>query len=178
MGGGELVAFQEPCCSISLLTANHLPLQVSGVLPSAIPANATAVLSVPFNDTTLGTYVTDCVTHVNALRKTKGLSALARRTSDETCTNGNAKYDFAHPSPPHAAYAGGSYCGGMSGECECPQWPTTYGGIVKCMNQMWAEGPPPAGGFNHYSIMTNAHTSVSCGIYCANGKCTMTQDYL
>ena len=75
-------------------------MQVSGVLPSAIPANATAVLSVPFKDTTLGTYVTDCVTHVNALRKTKGLSALARRTSDETCTNGNAKYDFAHPPPP------------------------------------------------------------------------------
>jgi hypothetical protein len=45
------------------------------------------------------------------------------------------KYDFAHPNPPHAAFRGGSTCG-ANGECECPQWPTSYGGIVKCM---WAE---------------------------------------
>ena len=39
------------------------------------------------------------------------------------------KYDFAHPNPPHAAFRGGSTCG-ANGECECPQWPTSYGGIV------------------------------------------------
>jgi hypothetical protein len=85
-------------------------------------------------------YVHDCVDKVNALRATNGLSALTRMLNQEACTDGSAKYDFTHGA--HADYERGNTCGGRSGQCECPNYPSTgpYSSIQFCMGQMWAEG--------------------------------------
>lgn len=106
--------------------------------------------SMAINDL-VGTYYTDCVVKVNSLRAQINLPALQRRSTDESCTDGNAKYDKAHGA--HTHFKSGSHCGG-NGECECPGWPS--GSVTKCMDQMWAEGPPKHGGYNHYSISASS----------------------
>mmetsp|Transcript_27410 Transcript_27410/g.45691 ORF Transcript_27410/g.45691 Transcript_27410/m.45691 type:complete len:168 (-) Transcript_27410:630-1133(-) len=161
-----MTAFITNCICLTIASSVEETYQ----LPAPVVSASYADVDVAVN---ASGYYTDCVDKVNALRKTKGLHALTRRTSDEKCVDGNAQYDNSHGA--HAHFTSGSHCGG-NGECECPGWPS--GSVTKCMDQMWAEGPPPKGGYNHYSIMTKAETSVACGEYCANGKCVFTMDYL
>jgi hypothetical protein len=51
--------------------------------------------------------------------------------------------------------------------------------MTKCLADMWAEGPPPAGQDNHWLNMSNSHyTKVACGFYqTPEGKWWATQDF-
>ena len=54
--------------------------------------------------------------------------------------------------------------------------------ITWCNDAFFAEGPPPQGQLNHYSVMVNPKaTAVACGLYpmpAPNGGWWMTQDYI
>lgn len=100
---------------------------------------------------------------------------LSEAMADESCVDGQAEADFT-ASTPHSAF----------GTCkehaqnECPGWPGPPGAIMtKCLADMWAEGPPPAGQDNHWLNMSNAHyTKVACGFYqTPEGKWWATQDF-
>jgi len=51
--------------------------------------------------------------------------------------------------------------------------------MTKCLAQMWAEGPPPAGKDNHWLNMSNSqYTQVACGFYqTPAGDWWATQDF-
>jgi hypothetical protein len=95
---------------------------------------------------------------INSYRATVG--------AEESCVDGQAKAD-AMSGTPHSAF----------GQCqeyaqdECPMWPgppTSIMGYMtmSCLDQMWAEGPPPQGQDNHWLNMENPqYTQVACGFY-------------
>lgn len=109
-----------------------------------------------------------CVAHINALRASIGLDALARWSDAESCADSEAESD-----------SGSGQAHGAFGRCnesaqnECPGWGamTGAGGIVPgCLDMMWAEGPGPYSGHGHYVNMTNpAYTKVACGFHVTSG---------
>jgi hypothetical protein len=92
--------------------------------------------------------------------------ALTEATSQEACVDGQAKADYTSNTP-HSAFG---QCG-ESAQDECPGWPGPATSIMaymmsSCLDQMWAEGPPPQGQDNHWLNMSNAqYTQVACGFY-------------
>jgi hypothetical protein len=113
----------------------------------------TSGVTAPTND---GSAADICVSKINQLRATKGLSPLARWSATEACADGEAASDGSTK----AAHGAFGKCGEVA-QNECPGWPapaTTT--IPKCLQQMWAEGP----GGGHYDAMTSRlYTKVACG---------------
>lgn len=123
----------------------------------------------------------ECVQTINSYRATLNppSAALMENTAEEPCVDGQAKADYTSMTP-HSAF----------GQCqefaqnECPGWPGPATAIVSymsssCLDQMWAEGPPPQGQDNHWLNMENPqYTKVACGFYLdAQGTLWATQDF-
>jgi hypothetical protein len=122
-----------------------------------------------------------CVKTINDYRATLNppSAPLAENTAEETCVDGQAQAD-ATSGTPHSAF----------GNCqeyaqnECPGWPGPPAAIMgymsmSCLDQMWAEGPPPQGQDNHWLNMENPqYTKVACGFYQdSQGTWWATQDF-
>jgi len=117
-------------------------------------------------------YESDCYNLINAYRARVGAPALAWNSAQYTCTNNQAAYDIRM----NRAHAGFGQCREY-GQNECPGWPN-LASIGQCLAMMFAEGPPPAGRFNHYSIMTSrSYKSVVCGSAPAGSRVWMIQNY-
>ncbi|HEX8792842.1 MAG TPA: CAP domain-containing protein [Polyangiaceae bacterium] len=120
-----------------------------------------------------------CVQTINSYRATVGSAPLTENTSEESCVDGQAKADEMSMTP-HSAF-------GMCQEFaqnECPGWPGPPTAIMaymmmSCLDQMWAEGPPPQGQDNHWLNMENPqYTKVACGFFQApDGSWWATQDF-
>jgi len=97
------------------------------------------------------------------------LPPLARWTDAEDCSDQQSQADNASKAP-H----------GNFGDCQefaqntCPSWPSTSQIVSGCLDQMWAEGEPPAGPCDgqciqehgHYITMTSkTYTKVACGFH-------------
>ena len=124
----------------------------------------------------------DCVNRVNQFRTTCAcLKPLARWTDGEACADMDAQYD-AMMQVGHAG-ARANICPWGSAQDECPGDPSNQSVIQMCLQQMWSEGPPPAGttiaqcesaqmidtcyeAHGHFINMSNPMMSkVACGFY-------------
>jgi hypothetical protein len=138
-----------------------------------------------------------CVDQINMHRATLNLAPVARATpAQEACSDMGAMHDATTM----MAHSSSSSCPGFPGyQNSCPDLPvgsfsgaTLQSSLIQCLNQMWAEGPPPGtvaaceaditGCFQqhgHYINMTNASLkTVSCGFYkMSNGDYWGNQDY-
>jgi len=81
---------------------------------------------------------------------------------------------------PHSAFG---QCNEFAQD-ECPGYggpPSAIVGFMtgSCLDQMWAEGPPPMGQDNHWLNMSNSqYTKVACGFYqTPAGNWWATQDF-
>ena len=115
-----------------------------------------------------------CVDHVNALRATLGLPALARWDGAEACAGGQAASDSVSATA-HGAFGD---CGERA-QCECPGWSSVAGPgwsiVPGCLDMMWAEGP---GGGHHDIMSSRGYTKVACGFYTTtDGRVWAVQDY-
>lgn len=99
-----------------------------------------------------------CVEIINKYRATKGLSALTRWESQESCSDGEAESD-SKSGKAHGAF---TTCTEMA-QNECPNSPGSVSeNLPECLADMWAEGP----GGGHYDNMTSTkYTKVACGIH-------------
>lgn len=134
-----------------------------------------------------------CLDHINMYRATLGVPALVRGSAtQESCSDDGAQSD----SLSGMAHQSAGNCQGLGAQNTCPGWPAqggdVAGALTGCLDQMWAEGPPPVpvdeciqdyvGCFlkhGHYINMSAAQTSVvSCGFYQqGDGKWWMNQDF-
>jgi hypothetical protein len=124
----------------------------------------------------------DCVNRVNQFRTTCAcLKPLARWTDGEACADMDAQYD-AMKQVGHAG-AMANICNWGQAQDECPGDPGNAYVIDMCLQQMWSEGPPPAGttiaqcespqmintcyeSHGHFINMSNpAMNKVACGFY-------------
>jgi len=147
----------------------YVPMDACGV--SSNPAFGVQTSISSDDNPILGTYYTTCLNTVNMYRQKANAPNIAYNNAQQTCSNNQAKYDFGK----NVAHAGFGQCQEY-GQCECPGW-GSVDQIASCLQMMYNEGPPPAGQFNHYSIMTNKdYKSLVCGFY--TGKTTwMLKDY-
>jgi len=124
-----------------------------------------------------------CVDKINMDRATLNLTPLARATpTQEACSDKGAQMDATSM----MAHSSAGMCPGSQGQDTCPQLPvgsgyTLQSALMQCLDQMWAEGPPPSGTtvqqciqdyqgcflkHGHYINMTMArYKGVSCGFY-------------
>ena len=116
---------------------------------------------------------------INSYRATVGSAALTENTAEESCVDGQAQADFT-ANMPHSAFG---HCNEFAQD-ECPGWPGPPTAIMafmmsSCLDQMWAEGPPPQGQDNHWLNMENPqYTQVACGFYQdPQGTWWATQDF-
>jgi hypothetical protein len=136
-----------------------------------------------------------CVDHINMYRTKIGLTALARATGTEACSDRGAMQDATS----NMAHSSAGMCPGTGGQDTCPYLPvggtmTLLSSLTQCLDQMWAEGPPPSGTtiqqciqdytgcflkHGHYINMSApGYTSVSCGFYLmSNGAYWSNQDF-
>ncbi len=132
----------------------------------------------------------DCVNRVNQFRtQCACMKPLARWNDGEACADMMSQYDAMMM----MAHAGAMKVTGsppMQGICpwgeaqdECPGYPSNASVIDQCLQQMWSEGPPPAGTtvaecespamqqscyevHGHFINMTNPDvTKIACGFY-------------
>jgi Cysteine-rich secretory protein family len=131
-----------------------------------------------------------CVDRINMYRATMSLPALERETPEiEACSDLGAKQD-ADSNRPHSSsgmcFEPPIYFGG--GQNTCPSLSvggfgnaTLESSLIRCIDQMWAEGPPPApttveqciddytGCFPRHghwiNMIQTMYKSVSCGFY-------------
>jgi hypothetical protein len=141
--------------------------------------NLSCVLAAP---PSTGDIVQDCVNRINQFRTTCAcMKPLARWTAGEACANMDAQYD-AMKDVGHAG-AMANICPWGEAQDECPGDPSNQYVIDMCLQQMWSEGPPPAGttiaqcesaqmyatcyeAHGHFINMTNpAVNQVACGFY-------------
>ncbi len=141
--------------------------------------NLSCVLAAP---PSTGDIRQDCVNRVNQFRTTCAcLKPLARWTAGEACADMDAQYD-AMKQVGHAG-AMANICPWGSAQDECPGDPGNQYVIDMCLQQMWSEGPPPAGtsiaqcespqmintcyeAHGHFINMSNpAVNQVACGFY-------------
>ncbi|HTQ47240.1 MAG TPA: CAP domain-containing protein [Polyangiaceae bacterium] len=120
-----------------------------------------------------------CVQTINDYRATVNSAPLAENTAEESCVDGQAQAD-AKANTPHSAFGN---CQEFAQD-ECPGWPGPPASIMgymsqSCLDQMWAEGPPPQGQDNHWLNMENPqYTKVACGFYQdSQGSWWATQDF-
>ena len=111
----------------------------------------------------------DCVDRINELRATLSLPPLARWTEAEDCSNQQSADDQAGG----GAHGNFNACG-ESAQNTCPDWPTVSDVLSGCLDQMWAEGPPPSGSCDgacfqmhgHFINMSSkGYTKVACGFH-------------
>jgi hypothetical protein len=124
----------------------------------------------------------DCVNRINQFRTTCAcVKPLARWTAGEACADMDAQYD-AMMMVGHAG-AKANICPWGDAQDECPGDPSNQYVIGMCLQQMWSEGPPPAGttisqcespqmintcyeAHGHFINMSNPDvTKVACGFY-------------
>jgi hypothetical protein len=124
----------------------------------------------------------DCVNRVNQFRTTCAcIKPLARWTAGEACADMDAQYD-AMKMVGHAG-AMANICNWGDAQDECPGDPSNQYVVDMCLQQMWSEGPPPAGttiaqcespqmidtcyeAHGHFINMSNPQvTQVACGFY-------------
>jgi hypothetical protein len=124
----------------------------------------------------------DCVNRVNQFRTTCAcMKPLARWTAGEACADMDAQYD-AMKMVGHAG-AMANICNWGEAQDECPGDPSDQYVIDSCLQQMWSEGPPPAGttiaecessqmlqtcyeAHGHFINMTNPDVNqIACGFY-------------
>lgn len=129
-----------------------------------------------------GDIVQDCVNRINQFRtQCACMTPLARWTDGEACANQDAKNDGMMMSAHAGAMA--NICPWGEAQDECPGYPTNGSIIDQCLQQMWSEGPPPAGttiaqcespamqatcyeAHGHFINMSNPNvTKVACGFY-------------
>jgi hypothetical protein len=141
-----------------------------------------------------------CVDRINMHRATlSNLSPLARASATtEACSDRGAMSDATS----NMAHASAGMCPGTGAQDTCPSLPvgggaTLLSSLNQCLDQMWAEGPPPAGTtvaqciqnytgcflqHGHWINMSDSympHTAVSCGFYqMSNGYHWGNQDFL
>ena len=140
-----------------------------------------------------------CVDRINMHRATVGLAPLGRAAASvEACSDRGAMQDATTNSPHSSA----GMCAGTGGQDTCPSLPvggtsgaTLGSSLAQCLDQMWAEGPPPAGTsvaqciqnyqgcflqHGHYINMSNPmSTGVSCGFYMmSSGAFWGNQDFM
>jgi hypothetical protein len=141
--------------------------------------NLSCVLAPPAST---GDIKQDCVNRVNQFRTTCAcLKPLARWTDGEACADMDAQYD-AMKMVGHAG-AMANICPWGQAQDECPGDPSESYVISGCLQQMWSEGPPPAGTtiaqcesqqmiatcyemHGHFINMSNpAMNKIACGFY-------------
>jgi hypothetical protein len=120
-----------------------------------------------------GDIYADCVTRVNQFRACVCLPPLARWNAGEACADQDAQYD-SQSNVAHAGFQGG-ICVSGNAQDECPGWKNATQVIAQCLQQMFAEGPPPStpctgtcySAHGHYINMTgtNYKNGVACGFY-------------
>jgi hypothetical protein len=105
-----------------------------------------------------------CVQMINADRATLSPPAapLTEYIAQDSCADREAQEDEA-ANRGHASFG---LCKEQAQD-ECPGYAGSLTSVVtKCLTQMWAEGPPPAGQDNHWLNMSNPRfTKVACGYY-------------
>jgi hypothetical protein len=130
-----------------------------------------------------GDYYADCVARVNQFRACVCLPPLVRWNDGESCADQDAAYDVANGA--HAGFIAGICPVEGSAQDECPGWGSATQVISQCLQQMFAEGPPPTATctgacyqmHGHFINMTNPrYTKIACGIATVNGKVTAVQD--
>jgi hypothetical protein len=111
-----------------------------------------------------------CTDEINRYRATLGLAPLARWTTQEVCSDGEAQSD-SQTGQAHGAFG---RCTEMA-QNECPGWPGAPDAMIKdCLKMMWAEGP----GGGHYENMRGRYTKVACGFYkTARGEIWAVQNF-
>jgi hypothetical protein len=140
-----------------------------------------------------------CVDRINMHRASIGVAALSRApASVEACSDRGAMTDATT----NSAHSSAGMCPGTGAQDTCPSLPvgggaTLLSSLMQCLDQMWAEGPPPAGTtvaqcimnyqgcflvHGHYINMSDSYmtqTAVSCGFYLmSNGSYWSNQDFL
>jgi len=129
----------------------------------------------------------DCVNRINQfLTQCACLPALTRATDGEACADQMAAYDAAMNSAHAGAKAG--ICTPNGSQNECPGYASNIQVISLCMQQMWSEGPPPAGSctgtcyeqHGHYINMTDPSVHrVACGFFTtSSGQVWAAQNFL
>lgn len=125
----------------------------------------------------------DCVNRINQFRTTCAcMKPLARWTAGEACADMDAQYDSMKMSG-HAGFIAMICSPEGYSQDECPGDPSEQYVISGCLQQMWSEGPPPAGttiaqcesqamyatcyeAHGHFINMTDPNvTKVACGFY-------------
>lgn len=138
---------------------------------SSSPATP-ATPSNPTTPTPTGTTAEEiCVAEINRYRATLGLKALARWTSAEACSDGEAQSD-GQTGHAHGAFG---KCGEYA-QNECPGWPGPDDEMISgCLEAMWNEGP---GGGHHDNMASTKLTKVACGFYTmTNGDVWSVQNF-
>ncbi|HEX2659372.1 MAG TPA: hypothetical protein VHU40_13910 [Polyangia bacterium] len=128
----------------------------------------------------------DCVDRINQfLTQCACLPALARATEGEACADQMAEYDAGM----NTAHAGvrANICKPNGSQNECPGYSSNSQVIGLCMQQMWDEGPPPAGSctgtcyeqHGHFINMTDKSVhKVACGFFTTSaGKVWAVQNF-
>ncbi len=150
-----------------------------GGVDAGCVANLACTLAAP---PSTGDVRQDCVNRVNQFRTTCAcMKPLARWTAGEACADQDAQYD-AMMNTAHAG-AKANICNWGEAQDECPGYPSNAEVISVCLQQMWSEGPPPAGTsiqqcespaminscyetHGHFINMTNPDMNqIACGFY-------------
>jgi hypothetical protein len=120
-------------------------------------------------------YRQQCVHRINYYRSSVGLGMLARNLAKEACVDSQCQSDAASG----AAHGAFGACG-ESAQDECPGWGSLLSIVTGCLQQMWDEGPGPAGTpcgggtacyqqHGHYINMTGPYARVACGFFVGSG---------
>jgi hypothetical protein len=120
-------------------------------------------------------YRQQCVHRINYYRSLAGLGMLTRNLTKEACVDSQCQSDAASG----AAHGAFGACG-ESAQDECPGWGSLLSIVTGCLQQMWDEGPPPAGTpcggsttcyqqHGHYINMTGPYARVACGFFVGSG---------
>jgi hypothetical protein len=103
-----------------------------------------------------------CVDTINAYRESVGVAPLARWSSAEACSDGEAASDAASGQP-HGAFG---ECGEFA-QNECPGWPGPPEQMIGgCLSLMWDEGP---GGGHYDNMSSTSYSEVACGFHVLGG---------
>lgn len=129
-------------------------------------------------------YRQQCMHRINYYRSLVGEKMLTRNLTKEACVDSQCQSDAASG----AAHGAFGKCG-ESAQDECPGWGSLSSIGIGCLQQMWDEGPPPAGTpcaggtacyqqHGHYINMTGSYSSMACGFYVgAAGKVQAIQNF-
>ena len=110
-----------------------------------------------------------CVDRINELRESLSLPPLQRWREGEECSDLQSENDHSSD----GAHGNFGACQ-ESAQNTCPGWPSVDAVIGGCLDQMWAEGPPPSGTCDGACFQMHGHfinmsstgfTKVACGFH-------------